>query len=612
MLTPDYFYGKPDRLLEMYQELENWILQDIAVRLLEADELTATADRELWKLQQMGLHKKEIIKRISKLTGISQREVKRLLKESVMTSFSDDKEVLENLMELTPPMKNKTIIDVMNAELIKTMGELSNLTNTTINQSQTDLLNLLNEVDFRVAAGLQSYSSAVCEVLDRYAGNGVMINYPTGSRRSLEAAVRCCIVTSMNQTAAQVTNQYIVESGAEYVLVSAHYGARHDEKNPNGVSSHDAWQGGVYKINGSDPDTPNLLEATGYDIDTVTGKGHVVNPLGLHGYNCRHSHKPWMKSFGNPNLDENGNVKVDIHESQKIYEMQQKQRAIERAIRKTKRQLLVKDQEKKQYPDELSIHEEYDKLEQKLRYQNKMYNEFCKENGLQPQYDRVKVAGFGKQKESASKGSEKIDSNSVKMPIEKSTDSRYTKRTKEEFEQTARQIKEEITKYSDRPSKWSGKINVNNAMMSGGTLGAKEWSCDISLVDAADNGTVWHEMLHSCSCSYFEQEIYDKNEYIEEASVEWLKQQICKEKNISNSYAYEDKTIILQVLNDYFSFGTDMEFAKEIYNVPLPERYKWLEQKVDEILRRMNVSFEDYNDVMRFVKYLEGGSNGRH
>ena len=400
MLKPDYFYGKPDRLIEMYQELENWILQDIAVRLLKADELTATADRELWKLQQMELHKKEIIKRISKLTGISQREVKRLLKESVMTSFSDDKEVLENLMELTPPMKNKTIIDVMNAEMIKTMGELSNLTNTTINQSQTDLLNLLNEVDFRVAAGLQSYSSAVCEVLDRYAGDGVMINYPTGSRRSLEAAVRCCIVTSMNQTAAQVTNQYIVESGAEYVLVSAHYGARHDEKNPNGVSSHDAWQGGVYKINGSDPDTPNLLESTGYDIDTVTGKGHVINPLGLHGYNCRHSHKPWMKSLGNPNLDENGNVKVDIHESQKIYELQQKQRAIERAIRKTKRQLLVKDQEKKQYPDELSIHEEYDKLEQKLRDQNKMYNEFCKENGLQPQYDRVKVAGFGKQKES--------------------------------------------------------------------------------------------------------------------------------------------------------------------------------------------------------------------
>lgn len=98
-------------------------------------------------------------------------------------------------------------------------------------QSQRDLLNMLNEVDFRVASGLQSYSSAICEVLDRYAESGVMVNYPTGSSRSLEAAVRCCIVTSMNQTAAEVTNQYIIQHGVEYVVVSQHLGARYNPKN---------------------------------------------------------------------------------------------------------------------------------------------------------------------------------------------------------------------------------------------------------------------------------------------------------------------------------------------------------------------------------------------
>lgn len=29
MLTPDYFYGKSDKLIEMYQELEDWIISDI-------------------------------------------------------------------------------------------------------------------------------------------------------------------------------------------------------------------------------------------------------------------------------------------------------------------------------------------------------------------------------------------------------------------------------------------------------------------------------------------------------------------------------------------------------------------------------------------------------
>lgn len=413
MLTPDYFYGKSDKLIEMYQDLEDWILQDIAMRLVAAGSLSGTADRELWKLQQMGLHRQEIIKRISQLTGKSRNEVRRLLRDSVLTSFSDDQSVLERLASVQPPLENNAVIAAMNAEMMKTFGELSNLTNTTIDQSQRDLLNLMNEVDFRVASGLQSYSSAICEVLDRYAENGMNVSYPTGSRRSLEAAVRCCIVTSMNQTAAQVTNKYIVEASAEYVLVSAHMGARHDKNNPTGLQSHDHWQGKVYKIRGADLDAPNLLEATGYDIDPQTGEGHVVNPLGLHGYNCRHSHKPWDKSLRNPYVDENGNPKIDVHESQELYDLQQRQRAMERAIRKTKRQLLMKEQEMKVFPDDLNLQSDYDKLSSRLRDQNRAYGVFCAENGLQRQYDRVKVAGFKKPQAAKANGRATVYANQV-------------------------------------------------------------------------------------------------------------------------------------------------------------------------------------------------------
>lgn len=396
MLTPDYFYGKSDRLVEMYQELEDWILKDIAMRLMKSGEMSGTADRELWKLQQMGLHNTEIVKRISQLTGKSRDEVRRLLRDSVMTSFSDDMEVLQKLGNFVPPMYNDSVIKVMDAELKKTFGELDNLTQSTMMQTQKDLLNMLNEVEFRVSSGMQSYSSAVCEVLDRYAKGGVVIDYPTGARRTLEAAVRCCIVTSMNQTAAQVTNQYIVEGGIEYVLVSAHMGARHDDKHPDGVPSHDHWQGKVYKIQGADDDTPNLLEATGYTI-TSSGTGKVVNPLGLHGYNCRHSHKPWDKSLRNPYVDENGNPKIDIHESQELYEKQSAQRRMERAIRQTKRQLLAKQEELNGIAEtdvRDMLQPEYDRLAYRLRMQNQKYKQFCANNGLQTQYDRVKVAGF--------------------------------------------------------------------------------------------------------------------------------------------------------------------------------------------------------------------------
>ena len=409
MLRPDYFYGKTDKLVEMYQDLEDWIISDIAMRLVKAGELSGTADRELWKLQQMGLHNAEIVKRISEISGKSRNEVRRLLRDSVMTSFSDDKEVLTQISasDIISPLKNNMAILAMNAELIKTSGELDNLTKTTINQTQKDLLNMLNEVDYRVASGMQSYSSAVCEVLDRYAESGVMVEYPAGTKRSLEAAVRCCIVTSMNQTAAQVTNVYIAQNKIEYVLVSAHPGARYDKKDPTGISSHDHWQGKAYKIIGSEPGFPNLLESTGYTIDPETGKGTVVNLLGLHVYNCRHSHGPWRKGMVNKYLDENGNVNINADESQKLYDLQQKQRFLEREIRKTKREIMAKKQELDMIAEtdvKEILQPQYDKLAYKLRMQNKRLQSFCKNNDLQLQGDRTKVSGFNKKQSAIANG----------------------------------------------------------------------------------------------------------------------------------------------------------------------------------------------------------------
>ena len=422
MLTPDYFYGKSDKLIEMYQELEDWIISDIAMRLIKSGEMSGTTDRELWKLQQMGLHHTEIVKRISQMTGKSRDEVRRLLRDSVMTSFSDDAEVLKRLGDIQTPLQNNAAIMAMNAEMMKTFGELNNLTRTTMLQTQRDLLNMLNEVDYRVASGMQSYNSAICEVLDRYAQSGVVIDYPTGARRSLEAAVRCCVVTSMNQTAAQVTNQYIVQKGIEYVLVSAHMGARHSKKFPDGIPSHDHWQGKVYKIVGSDKDTPNLLDATGYTIDPKTGQGRVVDPLGLHGYNCRHSHKPWDKSLRNPYVDADGNPKINVHESQELYEKQQQQRSMERAIRQTKRELLAKQAELSDIAEtdvKDMLQPQYDKLAYKLRIQNQQYKQFCADNGLQTQADRIKVAGFKEKQSAVANGRATAYSNSVKVPMEK-------------------------------------------------------------------------------------------------------------------------------------------------------------------------------------------------
>lgn len=401
MLPPEYFYHKEDRLLELYRQLENFILKDITRRLLSAGEITGTADRLIWKLKQMGESQAAIEQKLQKLTGLTRKELRLLLQDAVLTSWEDDRATLEKLyIKLSNPLENPAVIRIMDAEYKKSLGELDRLTRTTMSQSQNDLINLLNEVEMRTAAGVQSYSSAACDVLDRYAGRGIYVDYPTGAKLTLEAAVRLNVVTSMNQTAAQVTNQYIVEAESEYVLVSAHLGARVQREGQPYLSGHGNWQGKVYRIRGSEPGYPNLLESTGYDIDPETGVGTVKNPLGLHGYNCRHSHKPWDKRLRNPYVDEKGNLKIDSEENKKRYELQQKQRAMERSLRAWKRKLIVKEQEIAGVAEtdvKEILQRDYDRMAYQLTQKNKAYNDFCAANDLQPQYDRIKVADFGRE-----------------------------------------------------------------------------------------------------------------------------------------------------------------------------------------------------------------------
>lgn len=408
MLPPEYFHGKEKRILALYQELEDFIMTDISRRILQTGKMTATADRLIWKLTQMGESRAAIEQKLQKITKMTQPELRRILQNAVMTSWDNDKDILLGIDEnISPPLENPEVIAVMDAEFKKTLGELSNLSRTTINQSQRDLINLLDKAEIRVASGVQSYTSAICDVLDNYAKKGIMVDYPTGTKRTLEAAVRCCVVTSMNQTAAQITNQYIVQAKTNYVLVSAHLGARTGKDE---ISNHAGWQGKAYCLRGSEPGYPNLAEHTGYDIDPNTGQGTVVIPGGLHSYNCRHSHQPWAKGLRNPWKEEHA---IDSEENKKIYEDTQKQRAMERSIRATKRQLIMKNEEinSDDIPDseKEKLRSEYDQMAFKLTEQNKEYNKFCEENNLAAQYYRNKVADFGyKQQSRANAGAKRF------------------------------------------------------------------------------------------------------------------------------------------------------------------------------------------------------------
>lgn len=92
------------------------------------------------------------------------------------------------------------------------------------------------------------------------------------------------------------------------------------------------------------------------------------------------------------------------------YELSQRQRTLERRIRKTKRQVIglkksLGAAENDRLRFELDL--KYQKKAALLQKQNKAYNDFCKENNLKKLNERIKIAEWDRKQAAAARGAAK-------------------------------------------------------------------------------------------------------------------------------------------------------------------------------------------------------------
>lgn len=138
--------------------------------------------------------------------------------------------------------------------------------------------------------------------------------------------------------------------------------------------------------------------------------------------------------------------------------------------------------------------------------------------------------------------------------------------------------------YCDRASKWSGATIVMTREQMPRANGRKEWNCDISLRDSAEFKTVVHEHLHARSVSYFGPETYLQYQAAEEGTVELFAQEICKKNGVKYKGAYSEKVQPLWIVNNTLRNGDRYSFAKQLFDIPLPERYNWLRSEADQLI----------------------------
>ena len=271
MLAPDYLDHAPDRLVLLFQQVEDDILRDVARRISKMDTMTSTANWQLWRYEQTEALRQDVVKKLARYTGKSEAEIRRLMQEAATRAMEAEDEIYYHYgKEPTPFADNATLQALLNAGYQQTAGTFHNLTATTANTVSGQFEAALDRTHLKVSSGAFDYKSAVKSAVDSLADTMKYVTYPTGHTDTLEVAARRAVLTGVNQTGAKLQVARADEMGVEFFETTAHGGAR---------PSHAEWQGRQFHRGGA----VDYMGKHYPDFEAATGYG---TGAGLCGWNC--------------------------------------------------------------------------------------------------------------------------------------------------------------------------------------------------------------------------------------------------------------------------------------------------------------------------------------
>lgn len=322
-LSPEYYDGCTDDVLNLYAELEDRIIADVVRRIVKTGDITETAKWQLRQAQQMGLLYDDIIKDIAKSTDKTDSEVKKMFENAGVETVNNDNRL--HIQAGKSPLdirQSESMLQILNGVYKNSLTDLKNLTGTTAITSQTAYYNACNSAFMMVSSGAFSYQQALRTAIQEVGQNGVTVSYPSGHVDKLDVAVRRSLLTGVGLASRQISEENSRLCGCDLMEISAHSGAR---------PSHASWQGQIVSLSGR----------RGYLSKSDIGYG---TGAGFGGWNCRHDWYPFYEGISTRNYTQSDLDKLnakDIEHNGKMYseyEISQMLRKKEREIRALKRE----------------------------------------------------------------------------------------------------------------------------------------------------------------------------------------------------------------------------------------------------------------------------------
>lgn len=331
MLTAAQFDRISEPVVRLYDQYQQSVLDDIARRLARMGQITSTSAWQMQRLTESGKVYEQAIRELSELTGRSEAALRQAFERAGVQAMRFDDAIYKAAgLEPLPLNLSPAMVQVLKTGLERTQGLFQNLTRTTAVSGQQAFERAADLIYLQVTSGAFDYQSALRSGIKRVAADGLTVIQFSGRRDQLDVALRRTVLTGIGQVTGELQLRRADEMGVDLVAVSAHAGARNRGSGP---ANHEEWQGKVYSRQGATADYPDFVETTGWG----TGEG-------LGGWNCRHSFYPFFpgiseSAYSQAALDEMADKTVKYNGKElSQYDATQVQRAIERKIRRAKRE----------------------------------------------------------------------------------------------------------------------------------------------------------------------------------------------------------------------------------------------------------------------------------
>lgn len=374
----------------IYQDLEARLLQNIARHLKDWEQPIDTDRWLMQKLAEIGKLNKENISIIAQMSGLSMTAAERMLSEMAEEAIQEIDPGLRYMArqgvagEMVEAAKSKNVKQVMGG-MQKQAKDTLNLCNTTMLYKARDAYRdtvrniaaeahkILDSNAAGVVTGAESRQQAMRKCIRELNDRGITAFVDKAGRNwTPEAYVNMAMRNTARQTAEEVQTARIKDAGVNLIQIDSHSGAR-----PKCAKD----QGKIFSLDNTSGETEDLY---GKKIKYYPwNSSSYGEPDGILGINCGHHKWPFS-----PGISIRRHFPTeDFEANDKLYKETQVQRALERDVRKQKRECMLFD--------EVGDKEAFEKAAVKLKQKEVQLTAYVDgHDQLHRRRDREQVVGF--------------------------------------------------------------------------------------------------------------------------------------------------------------------------------------------------------------------------